>query len=232
MSLWKDLKGTVLNKFGIGLTGPLLKNNSNVLEVRNAADAAYASIKAQLFATHGNDFELNADAAGTSADWKMTYRRPSTGMTHALIFVMPSADPTSGQVLQAVSLVGDVITLGWVSAASTAACESVDTTALAWNSSSTVAMFTNPANGVVELVRVYVDTAFDGTGPSMSVGISGNASKYMGATSVDLTQTGTYEVTPGIAPTGSTEALQIAFSPASGGSTGAARVETVYAVPT
>lgn len=227
-----DLKGTAQSAFQLGLGGPKVKNNSNNIAARNAADNAFVAIEALLHKTFGDDFELNSGAAGSGSDWKMTLRRPSTGMSQDLVVKMPAGNPTVGQVLYVSAFSSGVITLDYTSAGNVAPCLTVDSTALAYNSSSTVSMFTLPANAEVVLVRVIVDTAFDGTSPSMSVGISGTASKYMGATQVDLTTVGIYEVEPGVIPTGSTEALQIAFSAAGGSPTaGAARVLVTYAVP-
>lgn len=229
MGRWADLKGTLLTKFQIGLGGPQVKNNSGVLEGRNAADSAYAAIAALLFKTYGNDFELNSGAASSGADWKLTLSRPSSGMTHALQVIWPSADPSNGQVLYVVSFAANVITLGYTSAASTAACQTIDTTSLAFGTSSPIAMFTAPANAVHELYRIYVDTAFDGA-PTMSVGISGTASKYVSTNQVDLTTVGVYEVCPAVTSTGSTENIIATYS-AGAATVGAARIEAFYAVP-
>jgi hypothetical protein len=116
-------------------------------------------------------------------------------------------------------------------AASTAQLLSLDTTSLAHGSSSTVSMFTLPANAVVEYVAVIVDTAFDGT-PSMSVGLSGSASKYLASTQVDMAATAKtiFRVHPGEPASVSTEALEIAYT-AGAATTGAARIVVAYAVP-
>ena len=39
-----DIIGTSLSKFQLGIGGPNLKNNSGIVESRNAADSAYAAI--------------------------------------------------------------------------------------------------------------------------------------------------------------------------------------------
>lgn len=228
---WKDLIGTVLGKIQLGIGGPFVKGNSGVVEARNAADAAYASLRAALFATYGDDFELNAGAAGSGDDWKMSIRRPSTGMTHALIFVMPDGDPAPGQALTVASLVGDVVTFEYTTIAAGTDKIVVDTTSLAFGSSSPVSMFTLPANAVVLEVKVIIDTTFDGT-PSMSVGISGTTSKYMSSTHVDLkAAAGTsFSVSPNVAASGSTEALIITYS-AGSATAGAARVLVSYCIP-
>ena len=231
MGRFLDALGTVFSKFQIGIGGPQLKNNSGVLEARNAADSAYATISAALAKIYGNDFILNAGAAESGADWVYKLSRPSSGMTHDLQVIFPSADPTAGQVLNVVTFASNIVTLGWVSAASTAACESVDTTSIAFGSTSPVSMFTLPANAVVNLVRVTIDTAFNGA-PSLSIGISGTTSKYLSSTAVDLTAAaGTvWEVAPGVAPDVSSESIIATYS-AGSASAVAARVEVFYDVP-
>lgn len=226
-----DLLGTLYTKFQLGLGGPQLKAASGVVQARNAADAAYATIAAALFATYGNDFELNSGAAGSGADWKMTFKRPSTGMTHALNITWPSADPAVGQALTVASFSGDNITLQWTTIAAGTEKLIVDTTSLAFGTSSPLAMFTAPANAVHVKIQVIIDTAFTGT-PTMSIGITGTTSKYAGTSSFDLTAAaGTiFEVCPGVAAIGSTENLIATYS-AGGAGAGAARILVYYAIP-
>ena len=228
---WLDMIGTVLGKIQLGIGGPFVKNESNDVASRNATDAAYAAIRASLFKTYGDDFELNSGAAGSGADWKLTIRRPSTGMTHDLAVVFPSADPAPGQALTVASLVGDVITLQWSTIAAGADKLVVDTTTLSSGSTSPLALFTKPANNLVEKVQIIIDTPFNGT-PSVSIGVSGTASKYMGSTQVDLTAAaGTvFEVVPGLPATGGTEALIATYS-ASGAAAGSARILVTYCEP-
>lgn len=230
MDVFRDIIG-IFTSLQLGIGGVKIKTTSNQLAVRDASDAAYSTVRAALFATYGNDFELNAGAAGSGADWKMTIKRPSTGMTHALNVTMPSGDPAVGQALTVASFSGDNITLEWTTVAGGTDKVVVDTTSLAFGSSSPVAMFTKPANAVVESVKVVVDTAFNGT-PSMSVGISGSTSKYMASTQVDLTAAaGTvFEVDPGLVAEVGTEAMIITYS-AGSASAGAARVLVAYVIP-
>lgn len=230
MSRWLDLIGTVTGKIMLGLGGPNIKGSSGKVQARNTADSAYATVEALLYATYGDDFELNAGAAGAGADWKMTFRRPSTGMTHALILVMPSDDPAVGQALTVASFAGDTITMEWTTVAGGTDKTVVDTTDLAFGSASPVAMFTKPASAAVLQVKIVIDTAFNGA-PSVSIGIAGTTSKYMAATSVDLTAAaGTvFEVDPGLVAAGS-EAI-IATYAAGGATVGAARILTSYVIP-
>ena len=45
MASFMDLKGTTRSTFQVEKGGPLLKNNSNVLESRNPTDSAYSDFK-------------------------------------------------------------------------------------------------------------------------------------------------------------------------------------------
>lgn len=228
---WLDLIGSVLGKIQLGIGGPFVKNDSGTVAARNAADAAYVAVRAALFQTYGNDFELNAGAASSGDDWKMTISRPSTGMTHDLQVIFPSGDPTTGQALTVASFAGDVITLEWTTVAGGTDKVVVDSTSLAFGDSSPVTMFTRPANAIVLGVTVVVDTPFDGT-PSLSVGISGTPSKYMPTTAVDLTAAAktAFEYTPNEQAVGSTEAMIATYSQG-GAAVGAARILTAYVIP-
>lgn len=226
-----DLLGTLYSKFQLGLGGPQLKGSTGTVEVRNAADSAYAAVRASLFATYGDDFELNSGAVGSGADWKMTFKRPSTGMTHALNITWPSADPSVGQALTVASFAGDNIVLQWTTIAGGAEKTVVDTTSLAFGTASPVAMYTAPANAVELMFQIIIDTPFNGT-PTMSIGIVGTTSKYVSTTQVDLTAAaGTiFEICPGVAAAGGTENVILTYS-AGGASAGAARILGYYAVP-
>lgn len=226
-SIWQDLLGTTKAFFRIGFTGPRLKNSGGNLLIRNPGDSADAEATMAKLNVSGNAVDINSDAAGAGADWKYTLQRPSTGMTAAVTLTFPPTDGSPGQAL--VTDGSGVLT--FEDAASTASSDKVDTTDLAFGDSSPVAMFTLPANAVIEKIQVIIDETFDGT-PSASVGISGTVSKYLAAGDIDLTQpAGTvFETHPGVeAPVG-TEALIITY--ADGGATaGAARFLVFYSIP-
>jgi hypothetical protein len=229
MGIWSDLLGTLNSYFRIGgpVSGVRLKNNSNVLEVKDATDAAYvAATAAQLNATSNVGLVINSDAASAGADWKLTLQRPATGMAADVVLTLPPDDGTADQVLRT----DGAGVLTWVSAGTTASSEKVDTTSLAFGSSSPVAMFNTGAADVINFVRVIIDTAFNGT-PTASVGITGTTSKYMASTQIDLTApAGTvFEVHPGLAAQGA-ESLIVTYA-AGGASAGAARVEVGYDTP-
>jgi hypothetical protein len=228
---FNDLLGTTLASFQISIGGPRAKNISGDIAARNAADSAYAAVRALLFKTFGNDFELNSGAAGSGADWKFTISRPSTGMTHNLQVIFPSADPAAGQALTVTSLVGDVITLGYTTIAAGTDKIVVDTTTVAFGSSSPIAMFTKPANAEILVVETIIDTSFDGT-PTLSMGISGTTSKYMPTSALDLTAAAKtrFKFHPNEPAVGTTEALILTYS-AGSATVGAAHVLTHYVIP-
>lgn len=231
MAKFSDLLGTFLSTFRLGLTGVALKNSSGNLLVRNNADSADAEVTASKVNVSGDDLVLNSDATGSSNDFTATLRR-NAAQTAALALVLPPAKGTDGHVLrQKAGTSSGVLELELVAAGSTEACETVDTTSLAFGSSSPVTMFSLPANAVVTKVQAIPDTSFDGT-PSVSVGIAGNTSKYMPSTYIDLTAgAGTiFEAHPGIAPSGSLEDLILSYS-AGGATVGAARFLVYYTIP-
>lgn len=225
MALWADLKGTTQATYNIG--GHILKAITGGLAFRNAADSADEKVQASQFEANGDiGLIVNADAAGTGADWKITLQRPTSGMTANYTLTFPIDDGTPSQVL---STDGSGV-LSWVSAGSTAPNIAVDTTNLAFNSGTTVTLFSTPANAIINKVQVVIDTAFNGT-PTVTVGISGTTAKYMGSGQNNLNGTAgdIYESNPGLAATAG-EALIATYS-AGGASAGAARILVWYEVP-
>lgn len=235
MGVWKDLLGTTGNFLRIGLAGPRLKANGANLDLRNAADSAFVDLVVAALTASGlnvtaDEIVINSDG-NSGADRKLTLRRPATGMSADIAIVFPGADPSPGQALTVASFAAGVITLQYSTVAGGTDKVVTDTTTLGFGASSPLAMFTLPANAIVKSVKVVVDTAFNGT-PSLSVGISGTTSKYMGSGQVDLTAAaGTvFEVDPGLASVGSTEAL-IATYAAGSASAGSARILVDYVIP-
>jgi hypothetical protein len=228
-----DLFGTALSKFQIGIDSAamLLKSASSKLRVRNKADSADAELVASQLSASGDTLLLNEDAAGSGADWTMKFSRPASGMTEAREIIFPSGNPSPGQVMEVASYAAGVVTLDYLTVAAGNDKIVTDTTSLAFGSSSPVAMFTLPANAVIWRVLIDVDTVFNGTTPTVSIGVSGTTSKFMGATQSDLATGGSYEVDASlVATSGSTQALIATYS-AGGSSAGAARIIVDYSIP-
>lgn len=226
MAFWADLIGTTAAYIRIGLSGVRLKNVTGNLAVRNAGDSADAEVTASKVNISGEELVLNSDAAGSSADWTYTIARPTSGMTAAVTLTLPTTNGSPSQFLQTD---GDG-NLTFADGGDTAPAVKMETTALAFGTSSPVTMFTLPADNLVEKIQVYVDTAFDGTAPTMSVGYSGQTSAYMPSTAVDLKTTGMYEYHPLVAIDNSTVDLIITYS-ADSSAAGAARVVVFYGEP-
>jgi hypothetical protein len=209
--VWRKLRGTIRTIFQIGIGGPNLKNSSGVLEVRNAADSAYADQRLRKVILSDGDEDLTLEVPELDAPW--TLRLP----------------PNDGSPGMALITDGGGITT-WEAIAGGTDKTITDTTSLVFGSASPVTMFTLPANAVVHKVKAIVDTAFNGTAPTASVGVSGTASKYMASTELDLKTVGVYDVDPGLVAEGSTNALIITYV-ADSSSAGAARFIVEYSIP-
>ena len=233
MGVFKNLLGTVLDRFQLGLAGPLIKNDTGAIAVRNAADADYAAVQVALVQVFGDDIELNAGAAGAGADWLMRLVRPDTGMTENIDIILPAGTPSPGQLLRVASFSSGAVALEYYTASEGASnMVLMDSTTLAFGASSPVSLFTKPANALVERIKVIVDTPFDGTNPQLSIGISGTTSKYGAASHIDLTaDAGTvFDLDYGLPATGGTEALIGTYS-GDGSAAGSARIQVIYVVP-
>ena len=213
MALFEKIRGTISSIFqlGIGATALQLKEVAGVLQLRNKADSAF--VNASVGSLVLNDGGSN----------KLTLSVPTLAGDLALNF--PTTAGSAGQVLQT----NGSGTLSFVSAASTAACQTTDTTSLAFGTTSPLTLFTLPVNAVISDIRIVVDTPFNGT-PTMSIGIAGTTSKYTGTGDCDLTAANEYQISPGLVADGTTNALIATYS-AGGSSAGAARLLISYSVP-
>lgn len=192
-------------------TAVLFKQTAGKFLFRNKTDTSYAPIGVLTLDVNGaGGFKTTLGAGTQGGDLTITF---------------PTTAGSASQVLQTN---GAGIT-SWVSAGSTAALVSEDTTSLAFGTASPLVMFTLPVNAVVKTCRVIVDTAFNGTA-TMSVGVAGTTSKYMGTGDIDLLTANSYEVSPDLVADGTTNALIVTYS-AGGASAGAARIVLAYSIP-
>jgi hypothetical protein len=223
--LFADLIGTTLSYFRIGKTGPRLKDNSGALEVRNSGDTADVAVTADQFkASSDTGLVINSDATEAGADWKLNIARPATGMTADWTLTLPTSGGSPNQVLKTDGS-GNT---SWIDTAS-GATDITDTTTIAFGASSPVTMFTLPANAVILNVNCIVDTVFDGTA-TVTVGITGDTAKYMGAGDNSLQELAVWQTNPGLLPDGSPEALIATYS-AGGATVGSARLLVNYSIP-
>ena len=228
MGLWSDLKGLTSGILQFGIGGVNATNNSGTLDIKNAANNAYAPLKASLVSVGDEILEINSSAAGSGADWKYTLQVPTSGMTAAVVLTLPVDDGTPNQLLGT----NGSGALSWKTAGVTTDCTHEETTTLNYNSAGTVAMFTTPADTIINAVEFIIDTAFDGTAPAASVGVAGTVSKYFPATAVNLAGTAKdrYIYHPGEVKA-SAEDLIITFTAGGGASAGVARVIVFYSTP-
>ena len=107
----------------------------------------------------------------------------------------------------------------------------MDTTTLGFGTASPLSLFSTPANAIISKIQVIIDTPFTGGTPSLTIGITGQTAKYMGATQNVLTGVAadTYESNPSL-PSTAGEAL-IGTYAANGASAGSARILVHYVVP-
>lgn len=224
-----DLAGTALTKFAVALGAAriYLKAISGGFAVRNADDSADAELTASKVNVSGDVLVLNSDAAGSGADWLFTIQRAASGMTAAVTLTLPPNDGSPGQVLTSD---GSGVLTWETPSGGVSNMIQTDITALAFGDSSPVTMFTKPANAKLLTVRIYVDTLFNGTAPTLSIGISGTVSKYGTTGQVNLKEVGLYTWDPGVAAVAGTEGI-IATYAADSSSAGAARMEVDYVVP-
>lgn len=222
-----DLFGTLSNTFKLGINGLLLKSTGGKIRARNTSDSADAPLVGSTLEASGDTLTLNEDAASSGADWKLSLSRPVAGMSQDLNFVLPPDYGTAGYAL----VTDGAGNLTFASSSAATNLEATDTTDLAFDSTNTVAMFQLPANAVVRLVVVIIDEAFDGT-PSLSIGVTGELSRYLGSTQVDLTAAATtiFEVDPGTGAEVTAQDLIATYS-AGGATEGAARILVSYVIP-
>ncbi|MBA3684650.1 MAG: hypothetical protein H0W72_05350 [Planctomycetes bacterium] len=207
-----DLVRTMSTYFRFGTVR--LKDSSGVLEVKNAADAAYVPAAASRI-------DLKGSTSGETG-----FQAPATAGA-ANIYTLPTADGSSGQVLQT----NGSKVLAWATVATGSNADKSYTDTIAYNNSSPVTMFTPPALAHIKRVIIDVGTAFDAVAPSISVGVAGTTSRYMGTTDVDLATVGVYEVQPCYEEDGTPEPVIITFAAGTGGTVGSAIVTVEYANP-
>lgn len=98
MAIFGDYKGTSQQSFQIQKGGVRVKNAAGVMQIRNASDTDFADMVAKILKASGNSLELNSQAAGAGADWKMSLARPATGMSGHVTYTLPAV-PQNGKVL-------------------------------------------------------------------------------------------------------------------------------------
>jgi hypothetical protein len=100
-----------------------------------------------------------------------------------------------------------------------------------FGSASTVTVMTLPANAIVDKVSLIVDSVFDGTSPTLTIGLAGGSGfEYAAASDINLKSADRYDMPSQLAPSGTSGVIQMLYS-ASGSTTGAARLVVSYSNP-
>ena len=106
-----------------------------------------------------------------------------------------------------------------------------DSTTVNYNSSATIPAMTLPVDAIVDKVSVIVDTPFNGTAPTLTVGLEGGTGfEYVSAGDANLKVGDRYDVPSQLPPVGSSGNIEILYT-ADGSGAGAARVVVTYTVP-
>lgn len=185
MAILSRLSGTFQSLFQIGNGGPKIKNNSGTLEVRNAADSAYANVEAA-------QGRLATVLVGGNA----TIKDGGAG-----IVVFRNAADSADAIIRAANPVGsaDVLTLGYYNAnapTSAAAMKAVRIASGNYATTYTTAA-TLPNNAVVTRCVVVVTAPLD-AGITLKVGTdeAGQDARFMLTTDNNPQAIETYETTP------------------------------------
>ena len=217
--LFEDLLGTTQGNLQVSIGGVKLQNNSGNLNVVN---------------TSGVSSNLTANVISSSSSTSPGIVLNSTGTYPTSIAANVSASatwtltlPTSaGSASQYLQTDGAGNTY-WVTGPSASAQVHTAVHTVSYADISPSTSLTLPANATVIDVYVIVDTVFNGSSPSLSVGIIGNTSKYYPTTAVDLTTATSYMYHANLTPDASPESVFISFV-FSGASQGSCRVFIDY----
>jgi hypothetical protein len=220
----KNLHGTSSQTFQIQKGGAKIRNNSGVVEIKDAAATAFANINAADViagdaSTVGNlkaygdaNYMQHKYATGQSANSTYTWPKPDNGKylqtdgSGNLSFVSLPTDRTDGQYIAS--------------------------KAFTHESSATINHKELPVGAIVTKVQIVIDEAFD-TAATIQVGKTAALTKYVDTTDCDLqgVAKSVYEVVIGNpAVSGSAEQVLITFVNASS-TAGEARVLLYYVSP-
>jgi hypothetical protein len=153
--------GTLQSYFRIGSSGPRLKDNSGVLDVRNSGDTAWATTKVHTIHLSGSNA---SNASGFTAP---------AGLSGNVVFTMPDADGSPGQVMKTDGSLG----LSFVDPVSNAVMVQEEDFTQA--TSSPLTIFTPSANQVIVEVQIEITSAASGGAPTLSVGIAADPDRDM-----------------------------------------------------
>ena len=228
--------GNVRAGFFIG-DGSQLTN----LNIANAtvANANYASFAGVAYSVSGGNVSgqvgnaLIAGTVYTNAQPNIT----SVGNLTGLTVTGTSTLGNIGNVKITGGNVGDIIitdgtgNLSFVAPISGESAWKVNSTTVSFNSSASIVAMLLPANAIVDRVSVIVDTAFNGTAPTLSVGKQGGSGfEYSGINDTNLKVTDRYDLPSQLPAVGVSGNIEILYT-SDGSTAGSARILVTYAIP-
>ena len=229
MAWYNDLAGTTNGSFLVG-TANIWKAITGGFAARNFADSADAKIQVSTLEASADSILINYDATGTVNDWTLSLARNPLQIA-ALILQAPPSKGTDGHVLrQKAGTAAGVLELELAAVAGSTNQMTIDTTSLAFGTTSPLTLFSTPTGAVISKIEIVIDTAFNGT-PTLTIGITGTTSKYMSSAQNVLTRPAGdgFETNPKL-PSTAGEALIATYS-AGGATVGSARILVHYSVP-
>lgn len=121
--------------------------------------------------------------------------------------------------------------LNFVEPISGASAWKAKTTTITSGSSSTTTIMTLPVGAIVDRASIIVDTPFNGTAPTLTVGLQGGTGfEYIGIGDANIRVGDRYDVPSQIAASGSTGTIQ-AYLSTDGSTSGSCRVLITYCIP-
>lgn len=213
MGVWKNIIGLIGNTLQLNFTGPkIVGSSTDTVTVTDNADS-----DGKIVATTANHTNIELyDGAARKTTFTM-----DTGGAGDIGVVFPNAN-SLGKLHNDGS--GN---LSWVDMDA----PQVSILTLNYDDSASQSLSASKSGRFIDKVIVKVTTAFDATGPTIDIGISGTTDKYVDQTEIDLTTLGTYVVEVANYESGAEEILAT-FGAGAAGSAGVAEIVIVESVPT
>jgi hypothetical protein len=215
MGVWKNIIGLIGNTLQLNFTGPkIVGSSTDTVTITDNADSDGKIVA--VTANHEN-IEIYDGAA------RKTTVTMATGGAGDITMVLPNNDGDNGNVLT-------------TDGAGNTAWTDIDAPQVAiltlnYDDGASQSLSSSKSGRFIDKVVVKVTTAFDATGPTIDIGITGTTDKYVDQTEVDLTTLGTYVIEVANYESGAEEILAT-FGAGSGGTAGVAEITLIESIPT
>jgi len=214
MGVWKNIVGLIGNTLQLNFTGPKVTGSSTDTVTITDKDAAAGKLVV-VTATHENII------VSDGVDKTTTITMATGG--DVITMVLPNNDGDAGNALTT----DGAGNLSWSD------LDTINAKILTLNFDDAASQdFGAAASGrFIDRVVVKVTTAFDGTTPAVSIGITGTLEKYAAEAEIDLTTLGTYSIDVANYESGS-EQILASFTAGGGAAAGIAEITLIQCLPT